>query len=81
MTGEDWIIDVLVMSRLPRASAALLLALLPASASIIGAIVLAQTPGVQEVIDVLLVMLGIVVHKPAMAEAKKEAEALAQDAE
>ena len=57
--------DQLAMSRLPRASFALMLALLPATATIIGIIVLAQIPGVKDVIGVLLVMLGVAVHKPA----------------
>ena len=57
------------MSRLPRASFALMLALLPATATIIGIIVLAQIPGVKDVIGVLLVMLGVAVHKPAVPAA------------
>ncbi len=60
-----YISDQLAMSRLPRASFALMLALLPATATIIGIIVLAQIPSVQDVTGVLLVMLGVAVHKPA----------------
>lgn len=60
-----YVSDQLAMSRLPRASFALMLALLPATATIIGIIVLAQIPGVKDVIGVLLVMLGVAVHKPA----------------
>lgn len=60
-----YVSDQLAMSRLPRASFALLLALLPATATIIGVIVLAQIPGPLDVIGVLLVMLGVAVHKPA----------------
>lgn len=60
-----YVSDQLAMSRLPRASFALLLALLPATATIIGVIVLAQIPSPLDVIGVLLVMLGVVVHKPA----------------
>ena len=60
-----YISDQLAMSRLPRASFALLLALLPATATIIGIVVLAQIPGMRDVIGVLLVMLGVAVHKPA----------------
>jgi len=59
-----YICDQLAMSRLPRASFALLLALLPATATIIGVIVLAQIPTVSDVAGVLLVMTGIAVHKP-----------------
>ena len=53
------------MSRLPRASFALLLALLPATAAFIGVIVLAQVPGVSDVVGVLLVMTGVAMHQPA----------------
>ena len=60
-----YVSDQLAMSRLPRASFALMLALLPATATIIGIVVLAQIPGVKDVIGVLLVMFGIAVHKAA----------------
>ena len=60
-----YVCDQLAMSRLPRATFALLLALLPATATIIGVIVLAQIPGVTDVLGVLLVMAGVAVHKPA----------------
>ena len=53
------------MSRLPRASFALMLALLPASATIIGIVVLGQFPGVRDIAGVALVMVGVAVHKPA----------------
>ena len=59
------------MSRLPRTSFALMLALLPATATIIGAIILAQIPSVRDVTGVLLVMLGIAIHKPAALEASR----------
>jgi inner membrane transporter RhtA len=59
-----YVCDQLAMSRLPRASFALMLALLPATATLIGVIVLAQVPSGQDVIGVLLVMFGIAIHKP-----------------
>ena len=62
-----YVCDQLAMSRLPRASFALLLALLPATATIIGAIVLTQIPGPMDMLGVLLVMAGVAVHKPALA--------------
>lgn len=40
-------------------------ALLPATATIIGVIVLAQIPSLQDILGVLLVMVGVAVHKPA----------------
>lgn len=60
-----YICDQLAMSRLPRASFALLLALLPATATIIAAIVLAQIPTLKDLLGVALVMGGIALHKPA----------------
>jgi len=62
-----YICDQLAMSRLPRSSFALLLALLPATATIIAAIVLAQIPTPQDILGVVLVMVGVAVHKPAEA--------------
>jgi inner membrane transporter RhtA len=60
-----YICDQLAMARLPRASFALMLALLPATATIIGAIVLAQMPSARDAVGVALVMAGIAIHKPA----------------
>jgi inner membrane transporter RhtA len=60
-----YICDQLAMSRLPRASFALLLALLPATATIVGAMVLAQMPSANDLLGVLLVMTGVAMHKPA----------------
>ncbi len=62
-----YICDQLAMSRLPRSSFALLLALLPATATIIAGIVLAQIPTLQDILGVALVMAGVAVHKPAEA--------------
>ncbi len=62
-----YVCDQLAMSRLPRASFAFLLALLPATATIIAVIVLAQIPTLQDVAGVVLVMMGVAVHKPAEA--------------
>ncbi len=58
-----YICDQLAMSRLPRASFALLLALLPATATIVGVTVLAQIPSPKDVLGVILVMAGVAVHK------------------
>ncbi|HWH11283.1 MAG TPA: EamA family transporter [Solirubrobacteraceae bacterium] len=54
-------IDQLAMTRLPRARFALLLSILPATAAIIGAVVLGQLPGVVEVLGI-----GLVVTASAM---------------
>lgn len=60
-----YVCDQLAMARLPRASFALLLALLPATATIIGVIVLRQVPGAIDLLGVVLVMIGVAVHRPA----------------
>ena len=62
-----YVCDQLAMSRLPRASFALLLALLPATATVIGVVVLRQIPSAVDVAGVALVMAGVAVHLPAPA--------------
>lgn len=62
-----YVCDQLAMSRLPRASFALLLALLPATATIIGAIVLAQVPSLTDLLGITLVMAGVAVHHAEQA--------------
>ena len=61
-----YVADQLAMARLPRASFALMLALLPASATLIGAVVLGQIPGTRDVLGVLLVMAGVAIHQPSI---------------
>jgi hypothetical protein len=48
--------DQLAMARLPRATYALLVALLPATAAVIGALVLAQLPTFREALGIGLVL-------------------------
>ncbi len=50
------------MARLPLATFSLMLALLPAFATIIGAVVLRQLPTVQDVAGITLVVLGVALH-------------------
>jgi inner membrane transporter RhtA len=65
-----YISDQLAMSRLPRASFALMLALLPATATGVGAIVLLQIPSLRDLVGIALVMAGVALHRqPAVAEA------------
>lgn len=59
-----YVCDQLAMSRLPRASFALLLALLPASATIIAALVLRQIPSAMDLAGVALVIAGVGMHEP-----------------
>jgi inner membrane transporter RhtA len=69
-----YVCDQLAMSRLPRASFALLLCLLPASAAIIGAFVLEQLPTLKDVAGIALVMAGVAVHRPPDLEKPSEAQ-------
>jgi len=62
-----YVCDQLAMTRLPRSTFALMLALLPACAAIVGAIVLAQIPGLTDIIGIALVMAGVALHRPAAA--------------
>jgi inner membrane transporter RhtA len=57
-----YVTDQLAMARLPRATFALMLALLPASATVIGAIVLRQFPTPQDAAGVALVTAGVAIH-------------------
>jgi inner membrane transporter RhtA len=54
-----YVTDQLAMARLPRASFALMLALLPVFATAIGAAVLRQVPTVQDLVGVALVVAGV----------------------
>jgi len=58
-----YVCDQLAMARLPRATFALLLALLPASAAVIGMIFLRQVPTFKEVVGILLVAGGVALHQ------------------
>lgn len=58
-----YVFDQLAMKRLPRATYALMIALLPATATVIGIIVLAQIPGVSELTGVSLVIVAVALHR------------------
>ena len=49
-------------TRMPRATFALMLALLPMFATVIGAIVLHQVPTVQDLAGISLVIVGVALH-------------------
>jgi inner membrane transporter RhtA len=57
-----YVTDQLAMARLPRATYALMVALLPATAVLIGAVVLGQLPSAGELVAVGLVVAGVAVH-------------------
>jgi inner membrane transporter RhtA len=60
-----YVCDQLAMARLPRASFALLLSLLPATASAIGCVVLRQIPSAGEAMGIGLVIAGVALHRAA----------------
>jgi inner membrane transporter RhtA len=71
-----YICDQLAMKRLARSTYALMVSLLPATATVIGVIVLAQIPSWVEVLGVVLVVAGVAVHRePADAEPEPEPDA------
>ena len=63
-----YVCDQLAMARLPRATYALLVALLPATAAAVGVIVLAQLPSAAEAAGVGLVVAGVLLHRGAAEE-------------
>jgi inner membrane transporter RhtA len=58
-----YVCDQLAMARLPRATFALMLALLPATATAVGLLVLGQVPTAQDLLGITLVIAGIAVHQ------------------
>ena len=60
-----YVSDQLAMRRLARSSYALMVSLLPATATVIGIVVLAQVPSLTEVVGVGLVIAGVAVHREA----------------
>ena len=62
-----YVTDQLAMARLPRATFALMLALLPVFATLIGAVVLGQVPTAQDLAGIALVVAGVAVHQAPVA--------------
>jgi inner membrane transporter RhtA len=58
-----YVSDQLAMARLPRATYALMVSLLPATATVVGVVVLTQIPAVKEIIGVALVVTGVALHQ------------------
>jgi inner membrane transporter RhtA len=58
-----YVTDQLAMARLPRATYALMVSLLPALATVIGVVVLAQIPSAAELAGVGLVIAGVALHR------------------
>jgi inner membrane transporter RhtA len=74
-----YVFDQLAMARLSRGTYALMVALLPATATVIGVVVLGQVPSPVEVAGVLLVVTGVALHRdPEVArEAARDAASAA----
>jgi inner membrane transporter RhtA len=58
-----YVADQLALARMQRATYALMVSLLPATATVIGIVVLAQLPTLVEVAGVALVVAGVAVHR------------------
>jgi inner membrane transporter RhtA len=62
-----YVTDQLAMARLRRATFALMLALLPATATVVGLIVLSQVPTLRDLAGIALVVAGVALHHEAQA--------------
>ena len=62
-TVIPYVCDQLAMARLSRGTFALLLSLLPATATLIGVLVLRQVPSWAELMGITLVVIGVAVHR------------------
>jgi inner membrane transporter RhtA len=71
-----YVFDQLAMARLPRATYALLVSLLPATATVIGVIVLSQIPSAADLVGIGFVIAGIALHQPASEADPVEAPTL-----
>ena len=58
-----YVSDQLAMQRLARATYALMVSLLPATATVIGIVVLTQIPSTRELTGVALVIAGVAIHR------------------
>jgi inner membrane transporter RhtA len=70
-----YVSDQLAMRRLPRATYALMVSLLPATATVIGIVVLTQIPSLAEAAGVGLVIAGVAVHREAAEPAPRSVPA------
>jgi inner membrane transporter RhtA len=58
-----YIADQVAMKRLSRAAYSLMVSLLPATATVIGLLVLTQVPSLQDVAGIALVIIGVALHR------------------
>jgi inner membrane transporter RhtA len=73
-----YVSDQLAMARLSRATYSLMVALLPATATVVGIVVLAQVPTAVQILGVTLVIAGVAAHREP--DAQPPAAAAAPDA-
>jgi inner membrane transporter RhtA len=64
-----YVFDQLAMARLTRETYALLVSILPATATVIGVIVLAQIPTLRELSGVAMVIAAVGIHRDRVAAA------------
>jgi inner membrane transporter RhtA len=69
-----YVSDQLAMRRLARSTYALMVSLLPATATVIGVVVLAQVPSWTEVAGVALVIAGVAVHREPQPAVHRESQ-------
>jgi inner membrane transporter RhtA len=70
-----YVTDQLAMARLHRATFAMMLSILPASATVIGLLVLAQLPTVHDLLGVALVAVAVAIHQqPPLNTDREEPE-------
>jgi inner membrane transporter RhtA len=62
-----YVTDQLAMARIKRSTYALLVSLLPATATVVGLVVLAQVPTIVEIAGLALVILAVALHRDAEA--------------
>ena len=67
-------LDQVAMSRLSRPSFAILLSILPATATLIGAAVLRQIPTFLQIIGISLIVVGVAIHETTQAQGKRTVE-------
>jgi inner membrane transporter RhtA len=70
-----YVSDQLAMRRLPRATYALMVSLLPATATVIGIVVLTQIPSARDLTGVALVIAGVAIHREPPEPSRRTAPA------
>lgn len=69
-----YVCDQFALARLSQSAFALLLALLPATATVIGIVVLAQVPSLAELAGIALIVAGVAIHRDRASAPPSEGE-------